>query len=150
MRNGESDANSIHSTSSRNIIAYQRPFHFHRNLSLTDIRSLRNRLSSDSLSSLSFQSGIGSLSGKAIKWFGEKMLDAITPLEIRRRVWLIGRMVKRLEKLPPGKAHTLFFKKDKSFDRLLDDLLELSSYVLWLQLTLFLVEAFVATEVTIK
>jgi hypothetical protein len=40
------------------------------------------------------------LSGTAIKWFGEMILLAVTLIEIKRRVWVIGRLIERLEKEP--------------------------------------------------
>lgn len=74
--------------------------------------------------------GPGYLSGKLIKWVGEKILDAVTLFEIRRRMWLIERFIKHLEKEPEETRWKWLLKKEKSFYRIADDLLELSSYEL--------------------
>ena len=66
--------------------------------------------------------------GKIIKLTGEKILDALTIVEIRRRVWLDKRVVKQLEKKSSKDIERMFKKKGKAVLRLVDDLLELSSY----------------------
>jgi hypothetical protein len=83
------------------------------------------------VSSSSASSGIpgpGYLSGKAIKWIGEKVLEAYASLEIRRRMWVIGRLMKRLEKEPEETRWKWLLQREKSVNRLVDDLLELSTY----------------------
>jgi hypothetical protein len=125
-----SDVDSIRSSSSVNTITYQRPFRFQLNPSLTDIRCWRRSLSSDSASS-SVTPGIGYHSGTAIKWVGKRILDAVTPIEIRRRLWTINRLIKALEKEPYDSLPNLALRKLKSIDRFAEDLLELSTYVFW-------------------
>lgn len=68
------------------------------------------------------------MSGKAIKWIGEKVLEAYASLEIRRRMWVIGRLMKRLEKEPEETRWKWLLQREKSVNRLVDDLLELSTY----------------------
>jgi hypothetical protein len=132
QHNQGSDSEFVPSGRSRNSITYQRPFRFQINPSLTDIRSWRNSLSSDEESfTSSVTPGIGYLSGTAIKWVGEKILDlAITPLAVRRRIWVINRMINRMEKEPIDKFEKRILRKETSLHRLVDDLLELSSFVL--------------------
>jgi len=141
---------SVRFSDPRNSFTYERPFQvrFH-NPSLTDIRSWRGSLSSDGMSSLS--SGIpgpGYLCGKAIKWVGEKILDAVTRLEIRRRVWVIGRLIKYIKEAPLGDLQNLVLKQEKSLHRLVDDLLELSSYALFLCYRLLTHDAILTVAVT--
>jgi hypothetical protein len=110
---------------------YKRPFRLKRNISLTDLQSWRRSCSSDgnSFSTSSHLPGIGYFSGKAIKWIGEKMLDIITPIEINRRAWVINRLLKTLEKQSFDSLPDKVFLKKKSIHRLVNDLLELSTYV---------------------
>jgi hypothetical protein len=68
------------------------------------------------------------LTGTGLVWVGEKLLDAFTPIAIRRRAFLMRRFLKRLDSLNPGPAGRLFLQKRKEVERMLDDLLELSSY----------------------
>ena len=129
----QSDINSLCSAGSRNVIPYDRPFHLQFNPSLTDIRSWRNNLSSDRSSSASSGNpGLGYLSGKAIKWIGEQLLDMFSPLEIRRRIWVDKRLIKRMERLSLNEAKRLLSRKWKPILRLANDLLELSSYARFL------------------
>jgi len=127
--NPNSDTNVAHSVGSRDVVVYHRPFRFQLNPSLTDIRSIRSSLSS--INSSTASSGIpgpGYILGKIIKLTGEKILDALTIVEIRRRVWLDKRVVKQLEKKSSKDIERMFKKKGKAVLRLVDDLLELSSY----------------------
>ena len=71
--------------------------------------------------------GIGYLSGKAIKWVGEKILDAVTVVEVRRRVWVIGNLISKIEEESPEGLLRRVLKNEKSFHRAVDDLLEISS-----------------------
>jgi hypothetical protein len=119
-------------SNSRNTITYQRPFHLHPKPSLSDIRSLRSSFVSsefDTSSSSSVQPGIGYLSGKLINWVGEKILDVVTPIEIRRRIWVIGNLIKQMEKESSTVLQHRILAKGQVLHRLVDDLLELSSYV---------------------
>lgn len=132
----QSDAASITSTISRNTVQYQRPFRL-GNLSLTDLRSmhvrLRNSLSTTSIVSTTTASsgvpGVGYVSGKCVKWLGERILCAFVPLEIRRRRWIIRRLVKRIDKIPVEQCAVWLAKKEGKITRAVENLLELSSYV---------------------
>jgi hypothetical protein len=59
---------------------------------------------------------------------GEKILDIVLPLEIRRRVWVIKRFIMRMEKTSDAARLSWLIKREKSVYRVVDDLLELSSY----------------------
>lgn len=113
---------------------YRRPFRLKRNISLTDLQSWRRSCSSDgesfSTATSSHHLGIGYFSGKAIKWVGEKILDIITPIEINRRAWVIKRLLKTLEKQSYSSLPDKVFSNTKSIHRFVDDLLELSTYVM--------------------
>jgi hypothetical protein len=135
----DSDTTTIHSsysTSSHISMRYKRPFRLKRNISLTDLQSWRRSCSSDgdsfstSFSTSSHHPGIGYFSGKAIKWIGEKILDIITPIEINRRAWVINRLLKTLEKQSSDSLPDKIFLNKKSIHRLVDDLLELSTYIM--------------------
>jgi hypothetical protein len=63
-----------------------------------------------------------------MKWTGYKILDGLTPLEIRRRIWVANRLVKGLEKRSDDSLDDALLRKRKKIDYLLDDLLELSTY----------------------
>jgi hypothetical protein len=124
----DSDVKSIQSNRSRNTITYNRPFTLKHNPTLTDLRSLRNTLSSASSNdSSSIQRGIGYYSGKGIYWVGKKMLDVVMPLEICRRVWMMKRFVKSVEQCSLEDRFKESLWKQKKIDRILDDILELSS-----------------------
>jgi len=69
----------------------------------------------------------GYLSGKAIKWVAKKILDAATPLVIRRQLRAIERLIKYMKDAPIDDLPNLFLKQEKSLHRLVDDLLELYS-----------------------
>ena len=123
------DATSVHSSSSRSTEIYNRAFSWQLNPSLTDLRSWRNNLHShrdDWSSQPSFDLGLGNLSGKAIYWVGEKILDTVFLLDTRRRVWSITRIVKRMEKESSDNIQRRFSKKAKPILQLVDDLLELT------------------------
>jgi hypothetical protein len=73
--------------------------------------------------------GIGYLSGKAVKWVGVRMLDMFVPLEISRRRRVIIGLVKQLEKIPDQDRSRWILKKERSINRAVEDLLELTTYV---------------------
>jgi len=73
----------------------------------------------------------GYLSGKAIKWVVKKILDAATPLVIRRQLRAIERLIKYMKDAPIDDLPNLFLMQEKSLHRLVDDLLELYSYALF-------------------
>lgn len=128
LRLRQPDANSIESRPSRNTIVYQRPFRARLDPSLTDLRSMRNTLSSKtSFVSSSVIPGVGYVSGKAVYWVGEKILNGVITVECYRRLWVIKRVVKRSEKLPEEARRRWAMKKEKHLSSCLDDLLELSS-----------------------
>jgi hypothetical protein len=109
------------------------------NPSLTDIRSMRNRLrksvSSPSTSGISSSTtssgtpGIGYLSGKAVKCVGLRILSGIGALEIRRRRWLIRRLVNQAGRIPEDRLVTWLMARSPTMTRAMEDLLELTSYV---------------------
>jgi len=128
LRLRQPDANSVGSRPSRNTITYQRPFRARLNSSLTDLRSMRNTLSSKtSFVSSSVIPGVGYISGKAIYWTGEKFLSGVIAADCYRRLWVIKRIVKRSEKLPEEARRKWASKREKYLSSCLDDLLELSS-----------------------
>lgn len=111
------------------------------NPSLTDLRYIRTRLrgsicssseavTSSSTSASSGVPGIGYLSGKGVKWVGLQILDAVSFVEMRRRVWIIGRMSKRIDKMAPDKRTIWLLKNERKVNRTIEDLFELSSYVI--------------------
>jgi hypothetical protein len=75
--------------------------------------------------------GIGYLSGKGIKWVGLKVLDAFAGVELRRRRWMISRLVKKIDEIPADDRTRWITKKQHQINRTIQDLLELSSYVTW-------------------
>jgi len=75
--------------------------------------------------------GIGYLSGKGIKWVGLKMLDAFAGVELRRRRWMISRLVKKIDEISADDRTRWIAKKQHQINRTIQDLLELSSYVTW-------------------
>jgi hypothetical protein len=97
---------------------------------------LRDSLSSTSVVSTTTASsgvpGIGYVSGKGVKWLGERILNAFVPLEIRRRRWVIRRLVKRIDKIPVEQCAVWLVKKESKITRAVENLLELSSYVSFL------------------
>jgi hypothetical protein len=130
----QSDVRSIGSTSSRYTIQYQRPFQVKANPSLTDLRSAQVRLRhSITISMLSSESsgmpGIGYLSGKVVKWVGMQMLKAFTSIEIYRRRWIIGKLVKEMGKMDLSRRGDWLVEKQREINRAVDDMLELSSYI---------------------
>lgn len=139
---GYSSPQQVQLLSSTYLRDFQEPFRFYLNPSLSELQSWRSSISSTS----SGMPGPGHLSGKAIEWVGERILDAITPLEIRRRIWLIKRFVGRLEKEPEGTRWKWLLKKQKSFPRLANDLLELSSYRFSFKLLVFIAKAYYCIE----
>jgi len=70
------------------------------------------------------------VSGKVVTWLGQKILDAITPLRIRRRMWVIKRLMERLdsgEGTRRNRQKRLLQKEEsRLIYRLVDDLWELS------------------------
>ena len=135
----QSEMSSTLSTNSSCTIPYQRPSSFQGNQSLTDLRSmqttLRNSLAVSSRSSMSMSTissevtGIGYLSGRAIKWVGMQILDGLVPLEIRRRRWAIRKLVKQIANIPDAERAQWLVANETRVNRSLEDLLELSGYV---------------------
>ena len=125
------DSSSLHGFSHRSAaVTYHRPFHFQLDPSLTDLRSWRNSLSSDGDGS-STSSGVpepGCLAGNGIKWLGGQVLGFLAWSEMRRRIWVDKRLIKQMEKKSSHDVRRLLSRKQKSFFRLVNDLLELSSY----------------------
>ena len=124
------DSNSLRGAGLRNAITYHRPFRFKLDPSLTDLRSWRNSLSSDGDGS-STSSGVpepGCLAGNGIKWLGGQILGFLAWSEMRRRIWVDKRLIKQMEKKSSHDVRRLLSRKQKSFFRLVNDLLELSSY----------------------
>lgn len=136
---GESDEVSIASSRSSNVVQYQRPFRWQCNPSLTDLRSMRmklhNSILSSSTSAISTSTGssgvpgIGYLSGKAVKWAGEQILNAFIPLEISRRRRAISGLIRQLENIPEQDRAKWMFNKKRKIDQAVEDLLELTTYV---------------------
>jgi hypothetical protein len=71
--------------------------------------------------------GIGYLSGKAIKWVGMQILNGIVPLEIRRRRWVIRKLVRHMDAIPAGDRATWVLRNERKISRTIENLLELSS-----------------------
>ena len=134
----QSNATPVMSKTSRSTIQYQPPFRWSRNPSLTDLRSIRGRLHDSVASSSSFSfslstassgtPGIGYLSGQGLKWLGMQFLNMFVPLEIRRRRWMVQRVVKRIEEIPADQRARWLSKKHKIY-HVIEDILELSLYV---------------------
>ena len=134
----QSETASILSTNSSRTIPYQRPFRFQSSQSLTDLRSMQTTLrsslafsgSSTSMSTISSEvTGIGYLSGRAIKWFGMQILDGLVPLEICRRRRAIRKLVKKIAQIPDTERAQWLIANETKVNRSLEDLLELSAYV---------------------
>jgi hypothetical protein len=122
-----SPQSSAKSSVSGNAIEYQRILRMGGRHSLTDIRSLQNRLVTSSNSSAS--SGVlgpGYLSGKAVKWVGNKLLQGIVQIEVRRRRWMIGRFMTNLARVTPADRCAWIVKKAHKMNQATEDLLELS------------------------
>lgn len=71
--------------------------------------------------------GIGYLSGKAVKWVGVQMLDVIEPLVIFRRRRIIHGLIKQLKTVPVQDCSEWLFKRKRTLNRAVEDLLELST-----------------------
>jgi len=135
----QSDSVSITSASSSNTTEYQRRFRMQVNPSLTDIRSMRNRLqksiASSSTSGISSSTassgipGIGYLSGKVAKRVGLKILSSLEALEICRRRWLIRKFMTQIGRIPEDQLVTWLMARRGAVTRTIEDLLELTSYV---------------------
>jgi hypothetical protein len=103
--------------------------------SLTELRSMQTRrqnATSLSLSTLSTASsgvvpGIGYLSGKAIKGTGNKILNVIEAVAIRRRQHSIKRLATQMEALEPDEWANWLVRNERKLNRAIADLLELSS-----------------------
>lgn len=133
----DADAMSATSMTSNDPIQYQRELKWRRHPSLTDIRSAQFRLResifpspSASMSSFSSTSsgvaGIGHSSGIAVKWVGLQILNAFDSLEMRRRRWIIQKILKKIEKIPADKRAAWLLKNERKMNRVFEDLLELS------------------------
>jgi hypothetical protein len=71
--------------------------------------------------------GIGSVSGKAVKWVGLQILKGIGVIKIVRRRWMITRLVREMGKLDADGWEVWLLTKEKKVRRAAEDLLELSS-----------------------
>ena len=81
------------------------------------------------MSSPSIVSSIGYYTGYVPRWLGAKLLSFIVAIDSRRRIWKAGRLIQRTEKVPGATLEVWLVKNQKSVNELIDDLLELSSYV---------------------
>lgn len=127
---------SLLTSTSVTIAEYQRPFRWRLNTNLTELRSARNQIqessratSSDMTSSTTsyFVPGIGSVSGKAVRWVGSQILSSISSIEIRRRRWLIQKLITKIERLPTPERAKVMLENQTQLKRAIDDLVELSS-----------------------
>ena len=59
------------------------------------------------------------------------MLDAFAGVELRRRRWMISRLVKKIDEISADDRTRWIAKKQHQINRTIQDLLELSSYVTW-------------------
>jgi hypothetical protein len=130
----EPDGISVTSLRSSRTVPYQRPIRWQMNPSLTDLRSIRTRLS-DSISNSSSSgssgvAGIGHLSGKGIKWVGVKILDTFEPVVIFKRRRTISGLIKKLEEVSAADHAKWILKRRQKFNQMMEDLLELSMLVL--------------------
>ena len=57
-----------------------------------------------------------------------QFLNMFVPLEIRRRRWIVQRVVKRIEEIPADQRARWLSKKHKIY-HVIEDILELSLYV---------------------
>lgn len=71
--------------------------------------------------------GIGYLSGKAVKWVGEKMLDAFVPLEISRRRRAISGLIGQLKYVAVKDRSEWILKRKHEINQAIEDLLELTT-----------------------
>jgi hypothetical protein len=136
MHGLEFDAVSVKSLRTPSIIQYQRPSRWQRNYSLTDLRSMRARVSNSSISSHNYAlstlsgssgvPGIGYLSGKVVKWVGTQILDMFVPLVIFRRRRVINGLIKQIDVMPQGDLLDWILKKERKINRAAEDLLELT------------------------
>lgn len=127
---------SLLTSSSVTVIEYQPPVQWHLAPNLTELRSARHQIqgstrasSSDVTSSTtsSFVPGIGSVGGKAVRWVGYQILNSISSIEIRRRRWLIRKLVTKIERLPTPERAKIMVENQTQLKRAIDDLIELSS-----------------------
>lgn len=111
---------------------------FHRSVSigfgssLTCIRSASQRLFhvQRSRSTSSIIPGPGYLMGNFLRWVGKKVVSGFIRIDIRRRLWVIKRLVDDLSGLESGQLPVVLDKQGQKVRRASDDLLELSLYVL--------------------
>jgi hypothetical protein len=78
-----------------------------------------------------------------MKWIGKKMLSGLIAVESRRLVWSAGRMLHSMDKVPGDELQSWVVSRQQKIDRLLDDLLELTSYAqLFIGSALYLMPSF--------
>jgi hypothetical protein len=98
-------------------------------------KRLHESTPSSSTSGLSFSTassgipGVGYLSGKAVKWVGVKILSSLEAVEIRRRIWLIRRLIKRASQIPEDQLVPWLMTRNCAVTRTIEDLFELTSYI---------------------
>ena len=130
MPHSESDVVSVRSLQTPSIVQYQRPFRWGRNPSLTDLRSMRTRLSNSNISTSTGSSGvpgIGYQSGKVVKWLGVQMLGAISQLVIFKRRRVIKMLIKKIETIPEIQRSEWVLEKEGKINRAVEELLELTT-----------------------
>jgi hypothetical protein len=60
-----------------------------------------------------------------------QILNAFVPLEIRRRRWLIRKLVKRMDKISTEAGAEWLIKNERKVTHAVENLLELSSYAIF-------------------
>lgn len=68
--------------------------------------------------------------GNFLRWVGKKVVSGFIRIDIRRRLWVIKRLVDDLSGLESGQLPVVLDKQGQKVRRASDDLLELSLYVL--------------------
>src|SRR5262249_51386678 len=70
-------------------------------------------------------------------WVGKQIISLTVTIEGRYRIWRAGRLTKRMEKVPGADLESWLVKHEKPVNRVVDDLLELSSYAIIILFTLY-------------
>jgi hypothetical protein len=73
--------------------------------------------------------GIGHLSGKGIKWVGIQILKGVGVVEMNRRRWVIGRLVKEIGRVDASRSGDWLVDRRKAVNHAVNDILELSLYL---------------------
>lgn len=131
----DSDADSrIHDDSrslrSKTSSYYRRQIGLKSSYSLTDLRSIHQKFTEPTLSDGSIiLPGPGYVYGNFVNFVGKNIISWIIDVDIRRRRWLIKRMIHKLQRADIHGRSRMFAKKLGEVRRASQDILELAKYL---------------------